>query len=143
VLSRVVRAHRHASFAHGHTSGPTLSVCSFTRVVLVVLFVHLVCALFACCHTSFACVACAIYMCRLPCRASLALISRVDHVGRAASTRDNKLFSLIITHVNNVNMSGHIFYKYNLFNVCSSNVDWINIPIRLYIVSDFPFYNKH
>jgi hypothetical protein len=30
-------------------------------------------------------------------------ISRVDHVCRAASARDNKLFSLINTHVNNVN----------------------------------------
>jgi hypothetical protein len=65
--------------------------------------------LFVCCRTSFACVACAIYTCRLPCRASLVCISRVDHVGRAASKRDNKLFSLIITHVNNVNLSGHIF----------------------------------
>ena len=37
------------------------------------------------------------------------IISRVDHVCRAASARDNKLFSLIITHVTNVNSSGHIF----------------------------------
>jgi hypothetical protein len=34
---------------------------------------------------------------------------RVDHVCRAASARDNKLFSLINIHVNNVNSSGHIF----------------------------------
>jgi hypothetical protein len=53
-----------------------------------------------CCHTLCACVACAIYTCRLPCRASLACTSRVDPAGRAASARDNKLFSLIITHVN-------------------------------------------
>jgi hypothetical protein len=33
----------------------------------------------------------------------------VYHVGRAASARDNKLFLLIITHVNNVNMLGHVF----------------------------------
>ena len=37
------------------------------------------------------------------------IVSRVDHVCRAASARDNKLFSLINTHVNNVNSSGHIF----------------------------------
>jgi hypothetical protein len=93
-------------------------------LVVVVLFVHMVRALFVCClasyarvtrvvrtrcHTSFACVACAIYTCRLPCRTSLARISRVDHVGCATSARDNKLFSLIIIYVNNVNMSGHIF----------------------------------
>ena len=35
--------------------------------------------------------------------------SRVDHACRAASARDNKLFSFINTHVNNVNSSGHIF----------------------------------
>jgi hypothetical protein len=35
-------------------------------------------------------------------------------VGRAASARDNKLFSLIDTHVNNVNSSGRIFYIINL-----------------------------
>jgi hypothetical protein len=60
------------------------------------------------CHTSFACVACAIYTCDLPCRASLAHISRVDHVCRATIARDNKLFSLISTLVSNVNPSGHI-----------------------------------
>jgi hypothetical protein len=36
-------------------------------------------------------------------------VSRVDHVCRAASARDNKLLSLTNTHVNNVNMLGHIF----------------------------------
>ena len=61
------------------------------------------------CHTSFACVTCAMYTCRLPCRTSLARISRVDHVCRVMSARDNKLFSLINTHVNKVNSSGHIF----------------------------------
>jgi hypothetical protein len=39
----------------------------------------------------------------------VARISRVDHVCRAASARDNKLFSFINTHVNNVISSGHIF----------------------------------
>jgi hypothetical protein len=36
-------------------------------------------------------------------------LSRVVHVCRAVSARDNKLFSLINTHVNNVNSSCHIF----------------------------------
>ena len=36
-------------------------------------------------------------------------VSRVDHVCRAASARGNKLFSLTNTHVNNVNLLGHIF----------------------------------
>jgi hypothetical protein len=39
----------------------------------------------------------------------LARISRVDHMCRAESARDNKLFSLINTHVNKVNSSCHIF----------------------------------
>jgi hypothetical protein len=60
-------------------------------------------------HTSFACVACATYSCRSPCRASFARISRVDDAGRTTSAHDNKLFSLTNTHVNNVNLSGHIF----------------------------------
>jgi hypothetical protein len=126
MLSRVVRAHRHASFAHGHTSGRARFPCApshmtralFARValVVVVLFVRLVRALFMCVahairtrfHMSCVRVACAICTCRLPCRTSLTRISRVDHVGRATSARDNKLFSLIITHVNNVNLLGHI-----------------------------------
>jgi hypothetical protein len=40
--------------------------------------------------------------------------SRVDHVCRAASAQDNKLLSLINSHVNNVNSSGHMFYIINL-----------------------------
>jgi hypothetical protein len=32
-------------------------------------------------------------------------VSRVDHTCRATSTRDNKLFSLAKTHVNDVNTS--------------------------------------
>jgi hypothetical protein len=39
----------------------------------------------------------------------LACILRVDHVCRATSARDNKLFSFINTHVSNLNSSGHIF----------------------------------
>jgi hypothetical protein len=41
---------------------------------------------------------------RAPCHALLARISCVDHVCRATSARDNKLCSLINTHVNNVNL---------------------------------------
>jgi hypothetical protein len=48
-------------------------------------------------------------VCRASRRALLARISRVDRVGRAAFARDNKLFSIIITHVNNINLLGHIF----------------------------------
>jgi hypothetical protein len=40
---------------------------------------------------------------------SFASISHVDHVYPVASTRDNKLFSLTNTHVNNANLSGRIF----------------------------------
>jgi hypothetical protein len=58
---------------------------------------------------SDACIVCAIYTRRLPCRTSLAHIWHVDYVCRAAFARDNKLFSHIITHVNKVNSSGHIF----------------------------------
>jgi hypothetical protein len=54
----------------------------------------------------------AVPVCRASCCALLAHvahISRVDHECHAASARDNKLFSLINTQVNNVNSSGHIF----------------------------------
>jgi hypothetical protein len=98
----------------------------FARVALAVavLFVHIDQALFSCCrasfvrvtravrtrcHTSFTCVACATYTCRSPCCTSFAHISRVDDAGRTTSSRDNKLFSLMNTHVNNVNLSGFIF----------------------------------
>jgi hypothetical protein len=70
-------------------------------------------AIFAYCHVrcrkSFACVARAIYTCHLPCHASSARILRVDHVCRMASARDNKLFSLMNTRVDNLNSSGPIF----------------------------------
>jgi hypothetical protein len=45
----------------------------------------------------------------LLCCASFARISRVDDSGRTTSAHDNKLFSLTNTHVNNVNLLGHIF----------------------------------
>jgi hypothetical protein len=48
-------------------------------------------------------------VCRASRHALLARISRVDQVGRAVSARDNKLFSIIITHVNKINSSGYIF----------------------------------
>jgi hypothetical protein len=51
-------------------------------------------------------------VCRASCcvlLAHVARISRVDYGCHAASARDNKLFSLINTQFNNVNLSGHIF----------------------------------
>jgi hypothetical protein len=98
----------------------------FARVALAVavLFMRIDQALFSCCHasftrvtravrtrchTSFACVACATYTCRSPCCVSFAHIPRVDDAGRTTSSHDNKLLSLMNTHVNNVNLSGFIF----------------------------------
>jgi hypothetical protein len=98
----------------------------FARVALAVavLFVCIVHVLFSCCrasfahvaravrtrrHTLFACVVCATYSCRSPCRASFARITRVGGTDRKTSARDNKLLSLTNTHVNNVNLSDHIF----------------------------------
>jgi hypothetical protein len=46
---------------------------------------------------------------RVACLAVRRRVSRVVHVCRAVSMRDNKLFLLINTHVNNGNSSGHIF----------------------------------
>jgi hypothetical protein len=60
-------------------------------------------------HTLFSCVACATYSCRSPCRTSFARISRIGGMGRTTFARDNKLLSLTNTHINNVNLSGHIF----------------------------------
>jgi hypothetical protein len=48
-------------------------------------------------------------VCHASYHASFACISRVDHVSHAASAHDNKLFSHINTHVNNINSSGLIF----------------------------------
>jgi hypothetical protein len=56
------------------------------------------------CRASFACVA------RLAaCCSRMSRVSRMSITGVAASARDNKLFSRINTHVNNVNSSYHIF----------------------------------
>jgi hypothetical protein len=114
VVASCSRASSHVICSWSHKWSCALSVCSFARDARAVRMCGarhrcVVRALFACCHTSFACIACAIYTCRLPYHASLARILCVDHVGRAASACDNKLFSLIITHANNVNMSSHIF----------------------------------
>jgi hypothetical protein len=90
-VARAVRTCRHALFARCHATRTLSRACS--RVIR---------ALFVCRRYSFA----------RSCRASgsrVARISRVDHVCRAASTRDNKLFLLINTYVNNINLLDHIF----------------------------------
>jgi hypothetical protein len=99
-----------------------LSPC--VALAVAMLFVRIVQALFSCCrapfacvtravrthcYTSFACVACATYTCRSPCCVSFARISRVDDADRTTSAHNNKLSLLIITHVNNINLSGHTF----------------------------------
>jgi hypothetical protein len=53
-------------------------------------------------HVVFACRACG------SCT-SHRVVRALSHVCRAASARDNKLFLLINTYVNNVNLSGCIF----------------------------------
>jgi hypothetical protein len=90
-VARAVRMCRRALFTRCRATRMLSRACS--RVIR---------ALFACRRHSFA----------RSCRASgsrVARISRVDHVCRAASTRDNKLFLLINTHVNNINLLDHIF----------------------------------
>jgi hypothetical protein len=70
-----------------------------------VLFAHVVA-----CHSHA--LSRAVHVCRASRRvllAPVARISHVDHVCRAASARDNKLFALISIHINNVNLSGLIF----------------------------------
>jgi hypothetical protein len=105
-----------------NTSLNTLTNCLFVvvgalhRLRVIVLFARCHARCFAsrpravsynvvCHHMSCACVTCATYICCSPCHALLAC---VDHVCRAASARDNKLFSLISTHVSEVNSSSHI-----------------------------------
>jgi hypothetical protein len=110
---RVVRASFRACRARSRDdSRAVVRVVALTRALSCGLF-RVLSARYSysvvCRHTLCPCVACAIYMCRLPCRASLACISCVDHACRTASARNNKLFSLTNTHVNNVNLSGHIF----------------------------------
>jgi hypothetical protein len=79
------------------------------RVHAFAPFARVTCAVRTRCHTLFAYVACATYTCRSPCYASFARILRVDNAGRTTSSRNNKLFLLIITHVNNINLLGHTF----------------------------------
>jgi hypothetical protein len=88
---RTLSARRHTLFARYRTARMLSRACS-----------RVICALFARRRHSFA----------RSCRASgsrVTRISRVDHVCRATSARDNKLFSFINTNVNNVNSSCHIF----------------------------------
>jgi hypothetical protein len=96
--SRIVRSRHPRAVSHDvvchHASFAWVAHCSLTPFARVARVVR------TRCRTSFACVACAIYTCRSPCHTSLA--------------RDNKLFLLINTHVNNVNSSHHIFWVINL-----------------------------
>jgi hypothetical protein len=73
-------------------------------------------------HVVFACRACGLcasprvgralsHVCRAP-GSRVTRFSRVGHVYRVASARDNKLFSLINTYVNN--LSGRVFSIVNL-----------------------------
>jgi hypothetical protein len=64
-------------------------------------------ALSACSHCSFARSRRVLFTHVVARRVSAS--SRDDHVCRAVFARDNKLFSLINTHVSNVNSSGLIF----------------------------------
>ena len=57
----------------------------------------------------FLSVVCRFACCRACCRRLFVRTSRVDHVCRALSARDNKLFSFTNTHINNFNLSNHIF----------------------------------
>jgi hypothetical protein len=100
--------------AVSRTSSRVLRECRALFSCCRASFVRVTRAVRTRCHTSFACVACATYTCRSPCRASFARISRVDDAGRMTSARDNKLFLLMNAHVNNVNLSGHIFWILNL-----------------------------
>jgi hypothetical protein len=111
LVSRARRRTVHALFARVALAVAVL----FVRIVHVLLlycrasFARVTRAVRTRCHTSYACVACATYLCHSSCRASFARISRVGGAGRTKSTRDNKLLSLTNTHVNNVNLSGRIF----------------------------------
>jgi hypothetical protein len=80
--------------------------CACCRVLSRVLFARIV--------TCRLCVSRVPFTCATRLVTHVACISFVDHVCRATSSRDNKLFSLINTHINNVNSSGHIFWIINL-----------------------------
>jgi hypothetical protein len=92
-----------------HSSTPRRPPSTPVYPLRVHAFARVTCAVRTRCHTSFACVVCATYTCRSPCCVSFARILRVDDAGRTTSARNNKLFLLIITHVNNINLSGHTF----------------------------------
>ena len=99
-LSRVVRVYRTCCF----TCVARAPVCCACRLCVTSCRTRTVCVP-QCCFAR-------VVACRS--RVSRVLLSRVVHFCRAVSARDNKLFSLINTHVNNINLSGHIFYIINL-----------------------------
>jgi hypothetical protein len=85
-------------------------------VMLTRVFRALSCALFCVCRTCrshvLSHVVCVRRVCHLHvsfASSRVRVSSHVDHVCHAASVRDNKLFSLTNTHINNVNLLGLIF----------------------------------
>jgi hypothetical protein len=87
---RAVRAHSRVDSCVSRTV-----VCVVLRVSHVLS--HVVCVRRVChLHVSFA-------------SSRVRVSSHVDHVCHAASVRDNKLFSLTNTHINNVNLLGLTF----------------------------------
>jgi hypothetical protein len=111
VDSRVIRV-GHALFARAFRTCDSRRhrvVNAYGSCVICVLS-RVVRACHACCLHALSHVVCVRRVCNLHIVACLAArISRVDHMGCATSARDNKLLSLIIIYVNNVNLSGHIF----------------------------------
>jgi hypothetical protein len=107
-VSRVVRAMLHVLF-HTRRLG---AKSHLSRVVALsvrcsrVMFLWCACCSRKSLRVVFVPVACRRHSFARSCRASgsrFERTSRVDHVCRVASVRDNKLLSLIDTHVNNIN----------------------------------------
>jgi hypothetical protein len=100
-VAHAVRTRCRTSFAHGHTRCRARFPCGPSQVTRA-MFVCVARAVLAC-HAYGSCV--------MSCcsRHSRVSVAHAIFAYRALSARDNKLFSLIITHVNNINSSGHIF----------------------------------
>jgi hypothetical protein len=86
-----------------------MSRVSARHLYVVVLFARVV-ALTHACHA----LSCVLFRVSQCCFVSVAMcrshtLSRTVRGCRVVSARDNKLFSLINTRVDNVNLSGHIF----------------------------------
>jgi hypothetical protein len=110
LFARVVALFRVCHTCCSHALSHVVCVCRVCHLRMSLAFSRVVAPSVRCSRVLFAQVVAR--RLRAGCASSSflrAFVPRVWFVCRAMSARDNKLFSIINTHINNVNLSGHIF----------------------------------